>query len=418
MAQLDVTPAKEYEGPGATRLSRETTHVVTVRPTLPPSPEATEPFVVNFGPQHPSMHGVFRLQAVLDGEKVLSVEPFVMYMHRNFAKHVENKEYYQAVPYYDRLDYCASMTEEWPFVMAVEQLLDWPVPARADFIRVILCELNRMASHCLTFGTFGMDVGAMTPIFYTFKQREDILDMFEWVTGARLLYNYFVVGGVNQDLPSGFADRCRSFLDQFEKQFLPELLDFLIKNEIYYERSCLIGAMTPELCAQYGITGPNLRGAGVKWDLRKNYPYNPEIKKGYSVYDQFEFDVPIGDAAGGRGVLGSCWDRMMVRYHEMRESCRIVRQALDKLPQGPVQHLPMPRTVYPNGNAYVATEAARGELGTRIIADGTDRPYRAHVNSPGFNAIYALPDLCRNILVADLIAVVGSLDFVMGEVGR
>ena len=243
MTQIDITPAKEYQSPDGLRPSKEATHVVTVTPT---SPDATEPFVVNFGPQHPSMHGVFRLEAVLDGEKVLSVEPFIMYMHRNFEKHCENKEWYQIPPYYDRLDYCASMTQEFSYVIAAEQLLDWPVPPRADFIRVIMAELNRIASHCLAFGTFGMDVGALTPIFYTFQQREDILDIFEWVAGARLLYNYFVVGGVARDLPKGFADRCKAFLDQFEKQFLPELLNFLIKNEIYYERSTQIGCITPD----------------------------------------------------------------------------------------------------------------------------------------------------------------------------
>lgn len=414
MASIEVTPISQL--PEAQRPpSPETTHVVTLKPA---EVEGTEHFVVSFGPQHPSMHGVFRLEAILDGEKVLSVKPWVHYMHRNFEKHVENKEYYQIPPYFDRLDYCAALTEEFAYVMAVEQLLDWPVPPRADYIRVIMAEMNRIASHCLAFGTFGMDVGALTPIFYAFREREHVLDLFEAATGARLLYNYFVVGGVNRDLPQGWIQRCKDFLDPFEKDFLPELERFLIQNSIYYARTLHIGVITPELAERHGLTGPNLRCSGVKWDLRRNYPYNPENNGSYSVYKDFEFDIPVGDGWGGRGSVGSCWDRMMVRFKEMKESCRIVRQALDKLPRGGVQHLPMPRQLNPTGQVFVASEAARGELGVRIIADGSAKPYRVHVNSPGFNVIYALPELCRDILVADLIAVVGSCDFVMGEVGR
>ncbi|HEY4003333.1 MAG TPA: NADH-quinone oxidoreductase subunit D [Candidatus Xenobia bacterium] len=439
MATLEITPVSalpQSERPP----SGDSTHVIKFNQSE--VPDGTEPFLVNFGPQHPSMHGVFRLEALLDGEKVLGVRPFIHYMHRNFEKHVENKEYYQIPPYFDRLDYVAAMTQELTYVMGVEQLLDWPVPPRADFLRVIMCELNRISSHCLAWGTFGMDLGALTPIFYTFHQREKILDLFELASGARLLYNYFVVGGLTRDIPKGFVDRTKTFLDEFEKDFMPELDKFLIQNAIYWARTTEIGVITPELAERHALTGPNQRCSGVRWDLRKHYPYNPELRptpkpsKGgetpapepppasgppagfYSVYNQFEFDIPVGDGAGGRGPVGSCWDRMMVRFKEMKESCRIVRQALDKLPRGSVQHLPMPRALKPTGQAFVSTEAARGELGMRLIADGTERPYRVHVNSPGFNVIYALPELCRDILVADLIAVVGSCDFVMGEVGR
>jgi NADH-quinone oxidoreductase subunit D len=281
-----------------------------------------------------------------------------------------------------------------------------------------MCELNRIASHALSYGTFGMDVGAMTPIFYCFQAREKILDLYEAACGARLLYNYFVVGGITRDLPSGWVQKCKDLCDDLEKNFLPQHENFLIRNSIYYARTMHIGVITPDMAERHGITGPNLRGSGMKWDLRRNYPYDPERRGTYSVYKDLEFDIPVGNACDGQGIQGSCWDRMMVRFKEMKESVKIVRQALDKLPHGGVQNLPMPRKLTPNGQVYLATEAARGELGIRLIADGTDKPYRLHVNSPGFNVIYALPELCRDILVADLIAVVGSVDFVMGEVGR
>ena len=280
--------------------------------------------VLQMGPQHPSTHGVLRLELVLDGELVKHVRPHIGYLHRCFEKHAEAMTYPQVIPYADRMDYLAAMSMELGYVLAVEKLMGLTeLPERLQYIRVIMAECQRIASHLLAIGTFGLDVGAITPFLWCFRDREKMLDLFEWVSGARLLYNYLWVGGVMQDLPAGFASKALELLDYFEPR-VQELNDLLSFNKIFIERTANIGVLPPDVAISYGIGGPNLRGSGVKWDVRKEEPYG--------IYERFDFDVPVG--TGEFGTLGAAWDRYMVRVREMLESIKILRQALDQLPGG------------------------------------------------------------------------------------
>ena len=364
--------------------------------------------ILQMGPQHPSTHGVLRLELVLDGELVKRITPHIGYLHRCFEKHAEAMTYPQVIPYADRMDYLAAMSMELGYVLAVEKLMGLTeLPERLQYIRVIIAELQRIASHLLAIGTFGLDVGAITPFLWCFRDREKILDLFEWASGARLLYNYLWVGGVMQDLPAGFTAKAVEFLDYFAPR-VQELNDLMSFNKIFIERTANIGILPPAVALSYGIGGPNLRGSGVKWDLRKEEPYG--------IYERFDFDVPVG--TGEFGPLGSAWDRYMVRVHEMLESIKILRQAIPQLPAGD-PNAAMPRRVRPPvGDAYMRTESPRGEIGFYLVSDGSEKPVRCKGRSPCFTAISAIDAIGSNALVADTVAIVGSLDIVLGEIDR
>lgn len=364
--------------------------------------------ILQMGPQHPSTHGVLRLELVMDGELVKQITPHIGYLHRCFEKHAEAMTYPQVIPYADRMDYLAAMNMELGYALAVEKLMGLTeLPERLEYIRVIMAELQRIASHLLAIGTFGLDVGAITPFLWCFRDREKILDLFEWASGARLLYNYLWIGGVMQDLPDGFGRRALEFLDYFEPN-VQELNDLLSFNKIFIERTANIGVMSPEVAISYGIGGPNLRGSGVKWDLRKEEPYG--------IYERFDFDIPVG--TGEFGPIGSAWDRYIVRVREMLESIKILRQAFDQLPSGDPNSA-TPRRIRPAaGDAYMRTESPRGEIGFYLVSDGSDKPFRCKGRSPCFTAISAIDAIGRNSLVADAVATVGSLDIVLGEIDR
>ena len=379
--------------------------------------------VVNMGPQHPSTHGVLRLELKLDGEVVREAIPHIGYLHRCFEKHSENLSYPQIIPFTDRMDYIAAMNQNWGFCLAVEKLLEadesrnFEVPERAEYLRVLICELNRIASHLLSFGTYGMDLGAFTPFLYAFRDRERLLLLFEKVCGARLTYNYVRIGGVSEIIPmepgsiaeQNYLDEIEAFLDYFEPK-IDEYNELLTKNSIFSERTTEVAVMSADMALSYGATGPNLRGSGVDWDLRRDEPY--------SIYDRFDFDVPVAvDVPELGAVVGDCWCRYKIRMDEMKESVRIVRQILaEGLPDGPVM-ADLKAVRPPKGEIYFRSEAPRGELGFYIVSDGTPKPVRVKGRSPGFSALSVM-QLSRGLMVADIIAIIGSIDIVMGEVDR
>jgi len=368
----------------------------------------TEEMLLNMGPQHPSTHGVLRLLLRMDGEIVHEIVPYIGYLHRCKEKIGENVTYQQFVPYTDRLDYLASMNMNLGYVLAVEKMLGIEVPERAQYIRVIMAELNRIASHLVSWGTFGLDMGAFTPFMYAFRERERIVDIFERACGARLTYNYMRIGGVSRDLPAGIEKQISDFLDYFEPK-LPEYHDLLSYNKIFVERTANVGVLPLDLAVAYGVTGPCLRGSGLKWDLRKN-----EV---YCIYDKFDFEVPVGK--GEMGTVGDAWDRYMVRLREMEQSVRIVRQALDGLPAGEVMGKAPKSVKVPKGaELYFRTEAPKGELGFYIVGNGTVKPERLKIRSPSFSNLSVLPEIARGAMVADLVAIVASLDIVLGEIDR
>lgn len=363
--------------------------------------------VLNMGPQHPSTHGVLRLKIHTDGEIVSYIEPHLGYLHRCFEKHCENLSYEQCIPFTDRCDYLASMHMNHGYAIAVEKLLDIELPERVEYIRVIIAEFQRIASHLMAIGTFGLDVGGITPFTWCFRDRERILDLFEYLCGARLLYNYIWIGGISHDLPDGFIDRARKFLDYFEMQ-IPEYNEILTGNKIFIERTGDIGVIPAETAISYGVTGPNLRASGVSMDLRKDEPY--------SVYDKFDFDIVVGE--GLMGSLGDCWDRYYMRILELTESIKIIKQALDQIPDGDV-HEAMPKKVRPRkGEVYSRYESARGDLGFYIISDGKNVPQRVKMRSPAFCSLSALNEMAEGFMISDLITILGSLDIVLGEIDR
>ncbi|HIC38915.1 MAG TPA: NADH-quinone oxidoreductase subunit D [Candidatus Marinimicrobia bacterium] len=362
---------------------------------------------LNIGPQHPSTHGVLRLKVKTDGEIISEVEPIIGYLHRCFEKHCENVTYDQVIPYTDRCDYIASMNNNFGYAVTIEALMEIKVPERVEYIRIIVAELNRIASHLLALGTYGLDVGAFTPFLYMFRDRERILDLFETLCGARLLYNYIWVGGLSHDLPRDFVESVFSFLDYFEPK-IEEYNELLTYNKIFIERTADIGVMPPEVAISFGVTGPNLRGSGVKWDIRKDDPY--------SIYDKFDYDIPIG--AGEMGTVGDCWDRYYVRMEEMKESAKIIRQALKGLPAGDV-HQALPKKIRPpKGSIYKRTESPRGDLAYYIVSDGSPIPYRLKMRSPAFTALSVLGEISQGWMMSDVIAILGSLDIVLGEIDR
>jgi len=364
--------------------------------------------VISMGPQHPSTHGVLRLELVVDGEVVIDVIPHIGYLHRCFEKHAENMtNYQQVIPYCDRMDYVAAMNNDLGYAIACEKLLKIKVPERVEYIRVIMAELQRIASHLIAVGTYGMDIGAFTPFLYCFRDRERILDIFEQTCGARLLYNYIWIGGLSHDVPENFAEKVRDFCAYFRPN-INELNDLLSYNKIFIKRTANVGVLPPEVAINCGASGPVLRGSGVKWDLRKNDPY--------SVYDRFEWEIPVG--TGTMGAVGDCWDRYMVRVHEMEQSVNIIEQAVEKIPPGDVQSA-IPKRIRPEtSEVYVRTETPKGELGYYIIADGSASPFRVKVRPPCFVNLSLLPTISRGAMIADVVAVLGSIDIVLGEVDR
>ena len=372
----------------------------------------TDEMVVNMGPQHPSTHGVLRVELRTDGEIVRQARPHIGYLHRCFEKHAENVDYPGVIPYADRLDYVASMGNSLGYALAVESLMGIEVSPYVQTLRVLMAELQRVASHCVAVGTYGMDIGALTPFLHLLRDREKILDLFEWTCGARLLYNYNWIGGVSHDLPEGFVPACRDFAKGFEAITYPELHELLIGNAIFVKRTASIGVLPVGLAYSHDITGPNLRGSGVGRDLRKDEPY--------CGYENYDFEVCVG--RGERGLVGSCFDRNLVRVREMAQSVRIVQQALDRLEtmeKTPVREKVPKRVKPPKGEIYSRTEAPRGQLGFYVVADGTSvNPYRVKVKSPCFTALSVFHVLARGLFLADIVALIGSLDVVMGEVDR
>ena len=373
--------------------------------------------IINLGPQHPSTHGVLRLEVVTDGEIVVDVIPHMGYLHRCFEKHAESLAFNQTIPYTDRMDYVAAMNNEWAFVMGVERMLgiDKDIPKRVEYIRVLVSELNRIASHFIAIGTYGMDIGAFTPFLWMMRDREHILRMLEWASGARMLYNYIWVGGLFYDLPVGFEERSKQFVD-YLKPKLKDSEDLLINNKIFIERTANIGVLPSDLAINYGINGPMLRASGLKFDLRR--------VDGYSVYPEIDFDIPVG--TGKMGTIGDCWDRNWVRYREIWESIKIIEQCVEKLlgkhkrdrafdPRAMV-----PKKIRPKAqDYYVRAENPKGELGFFFRTDGrSDQPLRCKARSPSLSNLSVLAEISKGCMLADLFSILGSMDLNMGEVDR
>jgi len=363
----------------------------------------SEPFVVNIGPQHPSTHGVFRIKVTVDGERVIDAEMVMGYLHRSMEKLAEERTYTQNIPFTDRTDYLSSMSNNLGYCLAVEKLAGIEVPPRGNAIRVIMAELQRLASHCMAIGAFANDTGAwQTPVMWTFREREKILDLFEMTSGARLTCNYMRIGGVAFDLPKEFEPACRKLLATFPS-FIDELHGLLSENEIFIARTRGIGVISAEQAINASLSGPMLRGSGVAWDIRKADPY--------CGYEQYDFDIPIG-------YNGDSYDRFIVRLEEMRQSVRIIEQALDGLPGGPYRtEVPLALRP-PKGEAYARIEGPRGELGYYVVSEGRPSPVRFHPPPPAFINLSLLKEMTVGGTVADAIVVLGSVDIVVGEIDR
>ena len=384
-------------------------------------------FTMNFGPQHPAAHGVLRLVLEMDGEVVERADPHIGLLHRGTEKLIEYKTYLQAVPYFDRLDYVAPMNQEHAYALAVEKLLGLEVPARGQAIRVLYAEIGRILNHLLNITTFALDVGAMTPLLWAFEEREKLMEFYERVSGARLHAAYFRPGGVSQDLPPGLVQDIRDWAAAFPK-IVDDVERLLTDNRIFRQRTVDIGIATAAEAQDWGFSGPMLRGSGIAWDLRKAQPYDG--------YEKYDFDIPIGRN-------GDCFDRYMVRMEEMRQSLRIMDQVLQQLPGGPVKVndrkiAPPPRAemkrsmealihhfkLYtegyhvPPGETYTAVEAPKGEFAVYLVSDGSNRPYRCKIRAPGFAFMQAMDFLAKGHMLADVVAIIGSMDIVFGEVDR
>jgi NADH-quinone oxidoreductase subunit D len=373
--------------------------------------------VFNIGPQHPSTHGVLRLEVVTDGEIVKEVIPHIGYLHRCFEKHAESMPFNQTIPYVDRMDYMSAMNSEHAYAMGVERMLGITdqIPKRVKYIRVLVAELNRIASHFVAIGTYGLDIGAFTPFLWLMRDREHILRLLEWTCGARMLYNYIWIGGLYYDLPLQFEERCAEF-SAYLKPKLEHLETLLITNKIFIERTAKVGVLPLDLAVNYGVTGPMLRGSGLKYDLRR--------VDGYSVYPELDFDIPIG--TGAMGTVGDCWDRTYVRMQECHESLKIIDQCLTKLTHELKRDKDFnPRALVPKkirpkaGDYYVRAENPKGELGFFFRTDGrSDIPVRCKARGCSFVNLSVLPEMSKGVMISDLIAIVGSLDLVLGEVDR
>jgi len=379
------------------------------------------------GPQHPATHGVLRIVLELDGEVIVKAIPHIGHLHRGIEKLAETKTYHQSIPFTDRLDYTNAMGNNLAYVLAVEKLLGLEVPKRAQYLRVMMAELQRIAAHLIWLGTHVLDMGATTPIFYTFREREDILRIFEEVAGGRLTPTYLRIGGLSKDLPEGIEEKVKSFVRTFPDH-MKEYETLLTKNVIWMQRTKGVGIISKEDAISWGVTGPTLRGSGVKYDVRKAFPY--------SSYEEFDFDIPIGS-------VGDVYDRYIVRLREMEWSNSIVEQALERLPKGPIIAndpritLPPKDDVTkdiaalirqfkivcegfkpPVGETYASVEASKGELGFYIVSDGSNRPFRFRIRTPSFANLSALPRMIEGSLIADVISTIGSIDIVLGEIDR
>ncbi|MEQ8736256.1 MAG: NADH-quinone oxidoreductase subunit D [Rhodospirillaceae bacterium] len=386
-----------------------------------------ENYTVNFGPQHPAAHGVLRLVLEMGGETIDRVDPHIGLLHRGTEKLIEHKTYLQAVPYFDRLDYVSPMNQEQAYAIAVERLLGIDVPKRGQYIRMLFCELTRILNHIMNIASYAMDVGAMTPFLWTFEEREKLMGFYDDVSGARMHAAYVRPGGVARDLPPGLAERIAAWAENFPK-VLDDMEGLLTNNRIFKQRTVDIGTVSKEEALDWGFTGPNLRASGYAWDLRKAQPYDG--------YDEMDFDIPIGKH-------GDCYDRYIVRVAEMRESLRIIHQCLKKMPTGPVKvqdrkisppprgdmkgsmealihHFKLYTEGYhvPRGETYAAVEAPKGEFAVYLVSDGSNKPYRCRIRAPGFVHMQGMDFMLRGHMLADVPAVLGSLDIVFGEVDR
>ena len=384
-------------------------------------------YSMNFGPQHPAAHGVLRLVLELDGEIIDRADPHIGLLHRGTEKLIEHKTYLQAAPYFDRLDYVAPMNQEHAYALAVEKLLGIEAPPRAQYIRVLYGEIGRILNHLLNISTYALDVGAMTPFLWMFEEREVLMEFYERVSGARLHAAYFRPGGVHQDMPAGLAEDILAFVERFP-QIIDDIENLLTENRIFRQRTVDIGVITGEQALDWGFSGPCLRASGLPWDLRRSQPYD--------AYEEIDFDVPVGKH-------GDCFDRYLVRIEEMRQSLSIIRQALESMPEGPVtvddrkisppsrsemknsmesliHHFKLFTEGYhvPKGETYTAVEAPKGEFGVYLVADGTNKPYRCKIRAPGFAFLQALDFMVRGHMLADVVALIGSLDIVFGEIDR
>ena len=387
----------------------------------------TKTLNLNFGPQHPAAHGVLRLILELDGEVIEKADPHIGLLHRGTEKLIENKTYMQAVPYFDRLDYVAPMNQEHAFALAIEKILKIEVPIRAQLIRVMFCEIGRILSHILNVTTQALDVGALTPSLWGFEERETLMTFYERASGSRLHANYFRAGGVHQDLPRGLEEDIGKFCNSFPS-IINDLETLLTDNRIFKQRNVDIGVVTKEDALDYSFSGVMLRGSGVSWDLRKSQPYD--------CYEQLEFKIPIGKN-------GDCYDRYLCRIEEMRESISIIKQCLSKMTKGPIKsndgkitppskeeikksmealihHFKLFTEGYrvPEGKTYAAVEAPKGEFGVFLVSDGSSKPYRCKIRAPGFAHLQILDNLSKGHLMADIAAILGSLDIVFGEIDR
>lgn len=362
-----------------------------------------EEMEVSFGPQHPATHGVLRVQMKLDGERIVEAKPIIGYLHRGTEKLFETMTFPACLPHTDRMDYVNAAHNNQGFCVTMEKLLGISIPPRAAYLRMILAELQRLASHLVWFATHAVDIGAITPFFYTFRERDNILDLFEEYCGARLTLNCMKIGGLPFELPEGWLDRCAEFVETFPSH-IDEYETLLTENRIWKKRTIGVGVISPEDAINMGMTGPPLRGSGIQWDIRKVFPYDR--------YDEVEFDVPIGTNC-------DTYDRYLVRVEEMRQSIRILRQCLDKLPDGPIMAKAPKVLRSPEGMVYGSVESPKGELGYFIVATekGTE-PYRCRVRPPSFVNLQCLPQMVEGSLVADLVAVIGTLDIVLGEIDR
>lgn len=382
---------------------------------------------LNFGPQHPAAHGVLRMVMEMDGEIVERIDPHIGLLHRGTEKLIEYKTYLQAMPYFDRLDYVAPMCQEHAFVLAAEKLLGIAPPPRGQYVRVLFAEISRILNHLLNAPALAMDVGAMTPMLWAFEEREKLMEFYEGACGARLHAAYFRVGGVHQDLPAGMMDDILAWADGFPK-FLDDMETLLNENRIFKQRTVDIGVISADDAMAWGFSGPMLRASGVAWDLRKSQPYD--------VYDQMDFDIPIGKN-------GDCYDRYLIRVEEMRQSVRIIRQCIEQMPDGlvmtddgkvgPPDRGEMKRSMealihhfklytegfhVPAGETYTAVEAPKGEFGVYLVSDGSNKPYRCKIRAPGFAHLQAMDFMCKGHMLADSVAILGAMDVVFGEIDR
>jgi len=367
----------------------------------------TDLLTMNMGPQHPATHGVLRVEIKTDSEIIAEAIPHLGYLHRCKEKHSENLDYRGIIPYTDRMDYLAAMNMEHGYCLAIEKMIGTEVPKRAEYIRIMMAEMQRMASHLMFFGTYAIDLGAFSPFLYAFQDREFILRIFEELSGARLLYNYIWVGGVWNDITDSQLKRIENFLVELEEN-VKKYHDLVGENAIFIGRTANVGILTEEQVYDFGATGPMIRGSGIDWDLRKKRPY--------SIYEEFDFNTVVGE--GIKGTVGDCWDRYYVRVMEIFESIKIVRQCLEGIEEGPIMGKVPKVLKVPKGEIYMRTECPRGELGYHIISDGTKNPYRVKVKSSCFTHVSMLGEMAPGQMIADFVATIGSIDIVLGEVDR